>query len=139
MREPDFPSLDRQLQEAGVAPRYRRRAIEELRAHHEDLVRDLAAAGIDDAREIACQELGDLRTIGQEIARHDEFRSWYYRWPRLARVALPLACCAVLPLSPVLAGVHHAPTLLRWGFSLLVSALFTATLFAVLQFTIRPF
>jgi hypothetical protein len=48
----------------------------------------------------------------------------------------PLACLALLPAAPVVAGISHASAVVRWGTSLLIAGIFTASLLLVLQLSI---
>lgn len=140
MPEPDFARLGRQLAAAGVAPRYVRRAVDELAEHYEDLAAEYAAAGYEpgEANTLASRQLGHLGEIGRELAERPQLRCWYYRWPQLGRVVLPVACVAALPFAPVAAMRDLAPELLRWFVCVLLSGLFTAGLFALLQYSITP-
>ena len=62
-----------------------------------------------------------------------ELKSWAYRYPGVALVIYPLMFLAVLPAAPILAGVAYAPQLARWGMSIFLGGLITATMFLVLQ------
>ena len=138
MHEVDFTALTERLLAAGIRPRYAQRSVQELKDHLADLEADLTATGLDGqrARRQAVQQLGDIDTIGQALASAAEQRCWYYRWPLAGRILLPLACLAVLPATPLLAGTQHAGALLRWGLCVLLSGLVTISLFAVMQFSL---
>ena len=71
-----------------------------------------------------------------EMASHRELKTWSYRYPRLAVVVYPVACLAVLPAVPVVAGIAHRTALMRWGASLLGAGLVTAVMLLVLQLSI---
>lgn len=136
----DFSGFEKRLQYAGVAPRHRRRAVAELDAHCDDLAqafREQGASPEAAARE-AATELGNLDGIAGAIAARAELKCWYLRWPRTARVVYPVACAAVLPLAPVVAGVQHAPVIARWTTCLVLSAGFTAVLLLAMQLSIQP-
>jgi len=138
MHEPDFDGLARRLRRAGMAPRRISRVVAELEAHHADLVDSLVreGAGAAEAGREAHRLLGDLDRIGRDLASRPELRAWYYRWPWLGRIALPIACVAALPIAPVFAGYQHARELLRWGICILASGVFTLLLMAALQYSI---
>ncbi len=139
MPDPDFTSFAGRLRDVGIANRYAERAADELAEHYADLISELRENGWEQeaAAAEARQQLGPLDLIATQMAAHRELRSWWLRWPRLARVTLPLACVAALPFTPVIAGVLHKDVLMRWSFAMLASALFTATLLGVLQLSIQ--
>jgi hypothetical protein len=135
MREPDFDEMDRQMLVAGVSPRVVQRTVGELRDHYEDLRSELLGQGVsvERAAHVASQQLGDLDRIARQAASKPELRRWSYRYPALGRFALPFLCVAALPVAPLIAGVQHAHTLVRWGAILTLSALITASLFLAMQ------
>ena len=61
---------------------------------------------------------------------------WIYRYPRVARIVLPMAYVAVLPLAPVQAGMANAGLLARWGAALMLSAGVTAAMLLAMQLAI---
>lgn len=138
MRRPDFDAFRASLLRAGVAPRNVRRAVLELGEHYDDLVDDAVAGGMGrtDAERQACCELGDLQAIASEIAARPELRSWAWQYPKLALVFYPLACLAVLPAVPLIAGVVNAPVLARWAGCAVLSSIVTAAMLLVLQLVI---
>jgi hypothetical protein len=138
MRQPDFDALRTSLLRSGVALRNVRRAVAELSDHYDDLVDEAIAAGVDrvDAEERAHRELGDLNRIAAEIAARPELRSWAWHHPRLAVILYPIACVAVLPAVPLIAGISNAPAVGRWLTCALLSGLVTATMMLVLQLLI---
>lgn len=135
----DFSRFVGSLERAGIAPRHRRRTVAELDAHLDDLEDALADQGMsrDEAAREAARQLGDLDDIAAAVTARPELKCWHLRWPRAASVVYPVACVAVLPLVPVVAGVHHAPAIARWAACLVLSAGFTAALLLVLQLSIR--
>ncbi len=138
MRRPDFGEFRGRLLRLGVAPRNVRRVVLELTDHYDDLVDDAVAAGMPsaDAERQAHKELGDLGMIATEIAARPELRGWAWQHPRLALVFYPIACVAVLPAVPLIAGVAHAPAVARWAGGVLLGGLVTATMLLVLQLVI---
>ena len=138
MREPDFNDLAMKLLKRGIAPRHAHRTVNEMRDHYDDLV----DAAVDDgatskkARRHAAVRLGPMDDFVSEMASHRELKTWAYRYPRLAVVVYPVACLAVLPAVPVVAGIAHRTALMRWGASLLGAGLVTAVMLLVLQLSI---
>ena len=138
MRRPDFDRFRASLLRSGVAPRNVRRAVLELGDHYDDLVDEAIASGLDrsDAEQRARAELGDLDVIAADIAARQELRSWARHHPKLAVAIYPLACVAVLPVAPLIAGVANAPVLARWAGCAVLGGLVTATMLLVLQLVI---
>lgn len=138
MHRPDLGEFRRELLQSGVALRTVRRAAMELADHYDDLVDDAIARGMSraDAELQAYADLGDLRTIAAEMAARPELRSWARQHPRLALVFYPLACMAVLPAVPLIAGVANAPAVARWAGGVLLGGLVTATMLLVMQLVI---
>lgn len=138
MRRPDLGEFRRELLQSGVAPRTVQRTAMELADHYDDLVDDAIARGMSraDAERQAHTDLGDLQTIAAEMAARPELRSWAWQHPRLALVFYPLACMAVLPAVPLIAGVANAPAVARWTGGVLLGGLVTATMLLVMQLVI---
>lgn len=138
MREPDFTILRARLLENGIPPRHVRRTLGELEDHYRDLVDEAAVNGVslEDARAQATARLGDMDEVIAGMLASPDLRGWAYRHPRIAVVLYPIACLFALPAMPVIAGVSNAPMLARWGASLLLAGLFTATMLLVLQLSI---
>ena len=63
-------------------------------------------------------------------------KSWAWRYPRVAMLVYPLACVAALPAVPIIAGVRHAPHVIRWAACLFIGAFVTAAMFLLLQLSI---
>ena len=133
-REALFPfnSLQKKLLDSGVAPIHVERTISELRDHFADLEEEYGSVDEVVAR------LGDPRDIASQVIAHDEFKSWTYRYPKLARLYLPCAYVLLLPASPLFAGAANPNLIWRWGMSLLMSAGVTAAMFRILQLSISP-
>lgn len=138
MREPDFTSLNKRLLRCGIAPAHAERTVNELRDHYHDLLDEAVDAGMsrNDAAARACEKLGEMDVLLAEMQSHTELKSWAFRHPRIALVLYPLGCLAMLPALPLVAGARHAPDVARWGTSLLLAGLFTATMLLVLQLSI---
>jgi hypothetical protein len=138
MRRPEFDAFRGSLLRLGVASSNVDRAVLELGDHLDDLVEDAIAAGMSrrEAEERARDELGDLDRIASEMAARPELRSWARQHPRLALVCYPLACVAVLPAVPLIAGLANASALARWAGCAILGGLVTATMLLVLQLLI---
>ncbi|MDJ0711309.1 MAG: permease prefix domain 1-containing protein [Woeseiaceae bacterium] len=138
MRNPDLRTFAKRLLDAGIAPKHVHRTVNEMRDHYEDLVE----AGVDQglrrsaAHERALERLGRVDDLVREMAAHPELRTWASRYPRAAIVIYPLACLAVLPAVPIVAGVANAPLLARWGASLIAAGIVTAGMLLILQLSI---
>lgn len=138
MPRPDLDSLRSTLLRSGIAPRHVKRAELELGEHFEDLVDEGLASGLDrrDAESRAVSTLGSIDHIAADICSRPELRSWAANYPRLALVLYPLACIAVLPAVPVIAGVANATHVGRWIACAAMSGLVTAAMLLVLQLSI---
>lgn len=138
MPEQDFTSVRSRLLEAGVAPRHASRIAQELNDHYRDLCADFAAEGIDGAEAIdmASAQLGPLDAVIESVSRRPELRLWCYRYPRLGRIALPLAYMLALPAVPLAAGAGYVPALARWSAIMAASACITAATFLIMQMSI---
>ena len=138
MPRPDLARLRSSLLRSGIALRHVQRAQLELDEHFVDLVDDAISSGMDrrEAERRAVEELGDVDVIASAICARPELRSWAASFPRLALVFYPLACVAVLPAVPVIAGVANASHVVRWIACAIVSGFVTATILLVLQLSI---
>lgn len=138
MPRPDFSDLKKDLLQMGIAPRHAYRTISELGDHFDDLVDAELADGC--VRVVAEQHalctLGDFQAVVLAMQQQPRFRSWAWRWPRLALLVYPLACVAALPAVPLVAGVQNASILARWLTCLLLGGLVTAAMFLLLQLSI---
>ncbi|MEM7431574.1 MAG: hypothetical protein AAF351_06505 [Pseudomonadota bacterium] len=135
MQEPNFKAFQKDLRRAGIAPRHIKRATVELREHYEDVVAAGRHQGLDAAaaRAFANEQFGSLDSVVEAMRAQPELAVWSRRFPRLAMVAYPLACLALIPAVPVFAGVTHASFLARWATCLFVGGLVTALMFLALQ------
>jgi len=138
MREPDFRSLKSRLLGHGIAYRHADRVTDELRDHFNDLVEEEinSGASVVDASIAAAEKLGDLDIFIKQMQSRRELRSWAFRFPLVAIVLYPLGCLVALPAAPVVAGISHAGILARWGTSVILAGLFTASMLLVLQLSI---
>ena len=111
MREPDFSALGKSFLKCGIAPRYANRTASELKNHYDDIVDAGSAAGqvSENRREHdANARLGSFAIIlSRTWTLAESSRPGFSDIRRLAAVVYPLACLAVLPAVPVLAGVAH--------------------------------
>jgi hypothetical protein len=135
---PDFAYLEQRLLRQGVSPSYAHRLAHELSDHYDDLCGDALKSGatLEGSSFSAQERLGVLDDIAAAVAARPELMSWVYRYPQLARVALPLAFVALLPAAPVFAGIAHAPSVLRWTCCMMLSAALTAVLLLCMQLSI---
>ncbi|MBT8077930.1 MAG: hypothetical protein KJO31_05100 [Gammaproteobacteria bacterium] len=138
MREKPFRGLRSRLLAIGVAPRTVGRTLLELQDHLDDLQAEAIERGHapEEALRHARRSIGDIDTIVAAMRERHELRSWHYRFPRVARLALPLAYVALLPVAPLFTGVSYAATIMRWTASLMLAAAVTATMFLLLQLSI---
>ncbi len=128
----------KELERECIAPEYIDRTLDELRMHFEDVRDELTAAGRSSAaaERYALARLGDSRSVARAASAHPGLKAWWKRYPHVAAVAYPLACLAVLPAMPVLAGKQHASLLGRWILSAAASGVVTAGLFLFLGFSL---
>ena len=138
MPEPDFDGLRQHLLRGGVAPRHARRTIVELQDHFLDLKEDLTTKGFTpaDAAAEASRQLGPLDAIAGLVTARPELRRWFYRYPRLGRVLLPIAYALLLPGTSLIAGASYAPVIVRWSAIVSLSAVITAGMFLAIQLSI---
>ena len=135
MNEARFTALTERLLRAGIAPRHARRAVQELRAHHADVVAELRAAGHapDESEALAAERLGADEAFVHDMLARPELRSWASRRPFVAFTLLPLLAfigllvlCVVLVIGSLEAAWHWRGLLwppliqaLRWVGTLL--------------------
>jgi len=130
-----FTAIRHELLSAGIASRHIERTIQELRDHLEDIQ---AEAGSDPvSAEDAARRLGDPRLLAQQIAAHEEFRSWIYRFPRVARVCLPIAYLLLLPAVPLRHANNNAAAVARWSAALFLGAAVTSATLLLMQLSIQ--
>ena len=138
MSRPDFKWMSKELLRNGVSPRIASRAVIELREHYEDLEAEARSGGIpsEAAMAQASERLGNPDMLVRQISSRVNLKSWIYRYPAVARVALPAVCVLILPVAPLFAGVAHLSSIMRWMACFLLSGLLTATLMLILQLSI---
>jgi len=104
MNEARLEALTERLLRAGVASRHARRAVQELRAHHADVMAELRAAGIPPAQSegLAAERVGPDEAFVREMLARPELRSWASRRPFVAFTLLPLL--AFIALSALSVG-----------------------------------
>lgn len=138
MPDPDFEGLRNRLLYAGIAPYHARRTILELQEHHADLQDELIRGGFEqcDAQIEASRQLGPLDVIADLVIARTELRRWTYRYPRIGRIVLPIACALVLPAAPLIAGIAYASAIARWSAIMSLSAMITAVMFLAIQMSI---
>ena len=138
MRESDFARVKNRLLCCGIAPRHANRTVGELQDHYHDLLEEAVGEGvsIDDARTRADTQLGEMEVLVAEMESRRELKSWAFRHPHTALVLYPLGCIAMLPVVPIIAGVERATDIARWGTSLLLAGVVTASMLLILQLSI---
>ena len=131
-------TLRDRLLHSGIAPRYVVRAVSELEDHLEDVESEATEYGV--ARETAvaqaAERIGAIESIAQQYLSRPEMLCWPHRFPRLARVLLPLAYVLMLPAMPIYAGIRYAPSIGKWCASLFLGGLVTAALLLLMQMSI---
>lgn len=139
MPDRDLDRLRRRLLESGVAPRRVVRIVSELSDHYDDLELEATERGLsrEAAKAHAKNKLGDASVIAEQVLSQPELKCWFYRFPKLARVLLPVAYVALLPIAPIYAGVAHASVIGRWCACLVISGFVTAAMMLVMQVAIR--
>ncbi len=138
MPRPDFCGLQAHLLRSGLSARHVRRTLTELDEHFDDLVDEAVASGVGvhAAERRALQDLGDVQQIAAVIDERPELRSWAFQHPRIAILLYPLACLAVLPAVPLIAGASNASYLGRWMACAALSGVVTASIMLLLQLSI---
>ena len=133
-----FHTLRTELLDAGVAPRHVKRIVAELDDHAKDLHDEARERGMNDseAREFAMRRIGDQREIAERMLAVPDLRAWIYRYPKIARIYLPVAYALLLPAYPVFAGIANPGIVLRWSAALMLSAGVTAGMLLILQLAI---
>ena len=138
MHNTEFAALSNRLFASGVSPRYVRRIVLEMEDHLEDLRAEAMAGGMDEeeATRISLARLGDQQEIAERMLSNVELKAWIYRYPRIARLYLPLVYLLVLPVAPVFSGITDPGKVVRWGAALMMSAGVTATMLLCMQLAI---
>jgi len=135
MPDNPFCALECELLEAGISPRQVRRIVMELEDHVEDLREEALAGGMsfNEATDFARRRIGHQAHIAERVLSTPELRPWIYRYPRFARLYLPLAYVLLLPAAPVFANPGRV---FRWSAALMLSAAVTATMMLCMQLAI---
>ncbi len=138
MHRTSFTALQTHLLRSGVAASHVKRITTELSDHLEDLRHEAIREGIssDEALTVAERRLGDQQVIAGRILEFTELKTWVYRYPRVARVCLPIAYAVLLPVSPLFAGIANPSIVARWGAALMLSGAVTATMMLCMQLAI---
>jgi hypothetical protein len=138
MPDTGFDNLRDYLLTSGMSPRYVRRAVAELEDHRVDLIAEAESLGLSGvaAEKYASERLGDPADIGRCMARIEGHRAWIYRYPRLARLYLPVIYFAAAPFALVTAGGGAERGFLRWGAAMMLSAAVTAAMLLGMQLAI---
>jgi hypothetical protein len=138
MPESNLKEFEQYLLRAGVVAGRVTRFTNEIAEHLEDLQADAIAEGQSaaEAAATALQHIGDLRVIAEDIVNRPELKSWICRYPRAAVLILPITYFALLPATPLFAGVAMAPQIFRWGACLMLGAIVTAAMFLAMQLSI---
>lgn len=138
MPEDQLLDFELHLLHSGVRPCHARRSSLEIREHLIDLHAGAIADGMSEsaAAAFARHQIGDLQLIAADIISRTELKTWTYRYPKAASLVLPLAYVALLPTTPLFAGVARARTIARWGACLMLSAAITGAMFLAMQISI---
>ena len=138
MPEQTFEELRRYLLKSGITPVQVKRTIAVLNDHFDDLQLEGKSDGLSaaDAHAFAETRIGEHKLIAQNMLAKTELKTWIYRYPRVARLYLPVYYLLLLPAAPVFAGAEHASAVARWGTSLMVSAAVTAAMLLLMQIAI---
>lgn len=138
MASRQFRAFSSRLLDSGVSPKVVSRIVIELQDHYDDLIDEAIANGepLSQAREAAVTRIGDPGMIAEQILETPELRSWIYRYPRIARVYLPIAYALLLPAAPVFAGMANPGVVMRWSAALMLSAGVTAAMLLSMQLAI---
>lgn len=122
-----------------MSPGRAARLVCELEDHYADTALEFEERGypVSAAKRQAQIALGDLELIARDACGRSELKSWAWHWPRLARVVYPLAFVLALPVAPVVIGMQHAQTLLRWAACVLLGGLITGSMLFFLQWSIH--
>ncbi len=133
-----FAELRSHLLARGIAPNHVRRITTELGDHLEDLRIEALERGLapETAMHRAIGQLGDQQIIAERILQHTELKTWVYRYPRVARLYLPVAYALLLPATPVFIGIRNPMLVARWCAALMLSGAVTATMFLFMQLSI---
>ncbi len=144
MRRINFERLETNLLHGGIAPKYVRRTISELKSHFEDLKCQELNNGLDtgEAEKSAFNQLGEEEAILKQILAKRELKTLASRFQKSVFLVLPLLLypLIIVPLVvgvyeviPVRAGINHWDYWPEWYYFLITSTSF------VLEYLIAPF
>src|SRR5690606_16062059 len=141
MRDGRFERLRLELLNAGIAPAYVERAVRELTDHFEDLEAAAREAGHGPAEAARWAEhaLGSEEAIAATLLARPELRTWYERWPRTTLCLRALACVGMLPLVPIAFCFDRGAAIARWGASVALAMLVTASLLLSMNWLLLPY
>ena len=101
MPDPDFAGMRAALLNAGIAPKYVRRALNELQTHFADLCIEATEQGLADD-EVATHAKTKLGTCDALLAAYLEqpnLRCWGARWPKTIFILAPLLSIVILIMA----------------------------------------
>lgn len=98
MPDPDFGGIRAALLNAGIAPKYVRRALNELKTHFADLCAEAEEHGLtgDAAATYACEKIGTRDALLAAYLEQRNLRSWGARWPKTLFILAPLLSIVIL-------------------------------------------
>jgi len=133
-----FGKLQSELLASGVKPKHVQRITLELADHYEDLRLEALNQGVSPAQAQyqAEQRIGEQGKLAERILEQTEFKIWIYRYPRLARIYLPMAYALLLPAAPVFSGMANPTMVARWGAALMLAGTITAAMLLGMQLAI---
>ncbi len=106
----DFDYIEQRLKAGGVAGKYIKRTLCELKDHHADLVSEYTAGETPrkEAEQMAWQSIGNQDVILQAVLSKPELKPWSGRWPQLFYGLGPSLALSALSFS----GYRSCPGLL---------------------------
>jgi len=130
--------LQSDLLESGVKPKHVQRITLELADHFEDLRLEALSQGVTaaQAQYQAEQRIGEQGALAERILEQTEFKTWIYRYPRIARIYLPMAYALLLPVAPVFSGMANPTMVARWGAALMIGGTITVAMLLGMQLAI---
>ena len=107
MQSVDFERLRVRLLKGGVAPKFVKRTVSELRQHLEDLVIQEKSAGATEteARATAFGKLGDEDSLVNEALSRKEIQSWSNRYTKSFYLILPFATYLLVMVGIIYFGI----------------------------------
>ena len=133
-----FACIEKALLTQGIAPHHVRRTMMELKDHHDDLVAEARSSGANRAQAVAMakRRLGKPSRLAKEVLTHRELMTPTARWPLLSRTMASALSLLAIPIMPIAYCASHGETIAKWGLSIGLSAIFTATLLLGMQLAI---